>query len=159
LNRPPAEKNAAADDFRQASAAALRLLVRREHSAQELRYKLIGRGYSTDLAEQVVAGLREEGALSDCRFAENYTLARFERGFGPVRIQAELRERGISSELAGGAVAVPAFDWALSAYRQRRKRFGDAAPKDFAERARQMRFLQQRGFDTEQIRYALANKG
>jgi regulatory protein len=37
----------------------------------------------------------------------------------------------------------------------RRKRFGSAGPADFRERARQGRFLQYRGFSSEQIRAAL----
>jgi len=153
---PQAESADDADAFQQASATALRLLVRREHSAQELRYKLTSRGYPAVLAEQVVVALREQGALSDRRFAENYTQARFERGFGPLRIEAELRERGVSAGLVDTALADPDFDWTLSAYRQRRKRFGAGVPGDFSDRARQMRFLQQRGFTNEQIRSALA---
>lgn len=159
LAHPQAESAAADDDFRRASAAALRLLVRREHSAQELHYKLTGRGYPASLAQQIVAALREEGVLSDRRFSENYAMSRFERGFGPMRIEAELRERGVSAEMAGSVLDAPEFDWAQSARRQRHKRFDDAAPQDFAERARQMRFLQQRGFDSGQIRAALAEDG
>jgi len=37
----------------------------------------------------------------------------------------------------------------------RSKRFGDAMPEDFKERARQARFLQYRGFTSEQIREVL----
>lgn len=157
MNPRPAE-NATADDFRQASATALRLLARREHSEQELRYKLRSRGYAECLVENVLSSLREEGALSNCRYTESYVLTRYEHGFGPLRIVAELRERGVSPVLIDDVLASPGFDWAQSAWRQRLKRFGSGVPQDFSERARQMRFLQQRGFDNEQIRAALADE-
>jgi regulatory protein len=159
LNPLPADNAAAdADAFQQASAAALRLLARREHSTRELQHKLTDRGHDAALVDEVLAVLREEGALSDCRFAETYAQSRFERGFGPLRIEAELRERGVSPGLIDDALATPAFDWERSACRQRQKRFGSGVPDDFAGRARQMRFLQQRGFNNEQIRAALAGE-
>jgi regulatory protein len=99
--------------------------------------------------------LRDEGALSDRRFADTYVQARFDRGYGPLRIEAELRERGIGSLLAEEAMAGFAALWAPSAGRQRRKRFGSATPAGFGERARQMRFLQQRGFTGEEVRAAM----
>jgi regulatory protein len=37
----------------------------------------------------------------------------------------------------------------------RRKRFGDEPPQDYKERARQSRFLQYRGFTSDQIRQVL----
>jgi len=157
LNPRPAD-NTSADDYQQASAAALRLLARREHSTRELRHKLTGRGHDAALVDEVLAVLREEGALSDCRFAESYARSRFERGFGPLRIEAELRERGVSPALIDDALADPVFDWERSARGQRQKRFGSGLPEDFAGRARQMRFLQQRGFDNGQIRAALAGE-
>jgi len=156
--RPQAEGSDTAEAFRQACAAALRLLARREHSAQELRGKLTGRGYPGTLAEQVIEALHRENALSDDRFAESYARARFERGLGPLRIAAELRERGVAAALIETALAYADFDWVASALRQRHKRFGTAIPADFSERARQMRFLQQRGFSGDQIRRSLAGE-
>ena len=136
----------------------MRLLARREHSAQELRYKLGTRGYAAPVVDRVIAVLREENSLSDCRYAENYATSRYTRGFGPVRIEAELRERGVSADLIDEALSDPDLDWYGCACRQRRKRFGSGMPADFPERARQMRFLQQRGFDGAQIRAALAGE-
>jgi regulatory protein len=151
---PPADSEEQ-EAWQQAYATALRLLARREHSALELRVKLRSRRCPPALADQVLNALRDEGALSDQRFADAYVQARFERGYGPVRIEAELRERGIGGSLAEQAMADFAPLWAASAERQRRKRFGCGTPTGFSERARQMRFLQQRGFTGEQVRAAI----
>lgn len=155
LSLPQADNSDAAAQYQEVYATALRLLVRREHSVLELRHKLKARGCPRALVDQVVMALTDEGTLSDGRFAELYTRGRFERGFGPLRIAAELRERGLAQPLIEVALADYAGYWQDSAYRQRHKRFGRHAPREFGERARQMRFLQQRGFSGEQIRAAL----
>ena len=140
-----------AEACQQSYATALRLLARREHSEFELRYKLIGRHFSDSIVESVVMQLVDEGLLSDQRFAEVYARSRFERGYGPLRIRAELRERGISGDLTEQMLAGLSRRWVESAGRQRSKRFGHQLPADYRQRTKQMRFLQQRGFTAEQI--------
>jgi regulatory protein len=151
-NPPPTPEESGEDARQQACAAALRLLARREHSELELRHKLLARQFGGDLIERVVGELAGRGLLSDRRFADVYARARFERGFGPLRIRCELQQRGVAAELVGETLAQLSADWLDSATRQRRKRFGADPPEDARARTRQMRFLQQRGFTGEQIR-------
>jgi regulatory protein len=105
----------------------------------------------TATVEEVLARLAAEGLLSDARFAETYVCSRVQRGCGPLRIRDELRARGVDQALIDDRLH--AFDdrWREQIERVRSKRFGPAMPVDFRERARQMRFLQQRGFTPEQI--------
>ena len=126
---------------------AIRLLARREHSARELAHKLAARGCAADTIEQVLAELRDEGLQSDARFAEAHVHARLQRGYGPLRIRAELAERGIDEHLAEQALSPWADEWAERARAEWRKRFG-RAPRDRREWARQARFLQGRGYPT-----------
>lgn len=147
-SNPPADDNSAEQE---SYATALRLLARREHSEFELRHKLRGRNFTDTIVDIVVIQLLDQGLLSDQRFAEVYAQGRFERGYGPLRIQAELRERGVSGNLTEPILAGFSRFWVKSAGRQRNKRFGQQIPNEYRERARQMRFLQQRGFTSEQI--------
>ncbi len=142
------------EEYRQIYATALRLLTRREHSSLELRNKLLARDLDERLIMTVLDELIEQDLLSEQRFAEFFVRGRFERGYGPVRIRAELRERGISANGADAGLADLSGAWVESAMKQREKRFGAHHPDEFRERARQMRFLQQRGFSGEQIRAA-----
>lgn len=151
-NPPPAPEGDANEIWDKACATALRLLVRREHSELELRHKLLARQFDDDIIDRVVAELVGQGLLSDRRFADAYVRGRFERGFGPLRIQSELHQRGVAADLAAQTLAELSGDWVDSATRQRHKRFGAVRPEDARERARQMRFLQQRGFTGDQIR-------
>lgn len=153
MTRPddePAEVGAA--DVR---AAATRLLARREYARVELERRLTGRGLPRPVVAEVLDALAAENLLSDERFAESFVRARADRGYGPTRIRRELAERGVAGELADEAIAGAETDWDSLALRVRVKRFGPEVPPDFPGRARQMRFLNYRGFTEAQIRAAL----
>ena len=137
-----------------ARLAAMDLLARREHSLAELREKLAAREFDPEEIEAALAGLARQGLASDARFTEGFIAARIRKGQGPIRIRAELAERGIDAEAIARALA-EAADWLALAREVRARRFGAAAPKDFRERARQSRFLQYRGFAADQIRAAM----
>jgi regulatory protein len=157
--RPPRRKHEGPDDpadQQQIRAAAVALLARREHSVRELKQKLARRGYAADACDTVIADLERRGLISEARFVESFVSHRSSRGQGPVRIRAELRELGVGEELADPALESIDLDWVELAGSVRRRRFGDSVPRSFAERAKQARFLQYRGFTQEQIRAALA---
>lgn len=143
------------DAEQQARAAALRLLARREHSRQELALKLRQRRVPADIIERVLDDYEHEGWLSDERFAGVYGRQRRDLGYGPVRIRSELHQRGVQlwpAELA----EMSDSDWCELAIRAREKRFGLASLEDdWPEKARQARFLSQRGFSGEQVERAL----
>ncbi len=130
--------------------AAMDYLARREHSRRELKQKLSRKDFPPDEIESVLDALEQDRLLDDGRFAEAYVHARVNRGFGPVRIRHELRERGVREALAEQALARWRDDWITLAQQQQQKRFG-AMADSYAERARQARFLQHRGFTSEQI--------
>jgi regulatory protein len=127
-------------------------LARREHSEQELARKLTTRGYAPETVATTLAALVADRLLSNARFAEAFVHARIQRGSGPQKIRAELRERGISDEMIDNCLEAFADSWRELAREVREKRFGSRQPMDFRERSRQMRFLQQRGFNAEQIK-------
>lgn len=132
------------------------LLARREHSTEELRRKLIAKGFGSDEITELLVGLTEEKLLSDERFSESYLHYRAGKGFGPLYIQARLRERGVNDALITESVDIGAAHWRERAREAQRKRYGaHGLPQDYHERARQARFLHSRGFTAEQINAAL----
>ena len=134
---------------------AVHLLSRREHSAYELDQKLNQKGFDSAFVDKVIARLTAEGLQSDDRFTEAFVRYRANNGRGPQRIQSELRERGVSEKIQAAYLDAGDAQWLECAEQVRCKRFGDAPPEDFKERARQARFLQYRGFTSEQIREVL----
>ena len=137
--------------------AALGLLARREHSAHELRRKLLDKGHPPAEVATVVSDLVRDKLLSDERFTEMYVHVRTSKGYGPLHIGAALRERGVSKELIAQFVDGNDVAWRKRAAEARLKRFGHTLPANFAERARQARFLGARGFTGAQIGAVLKN--
>ena len=142
-------------------ARALQYLARREYSRAELRKKLLPHVQADDDFEQafdssgpvnldaLLDDLTVRGWLSDERAATQLVHAKRSR-FGTQRITHELRQRGIAEELI--SAALPELkDSELAAAREVwQKKFG-VAPQDEKEKARQVRFLQSRGFSMDAI--------
>ncbi len=127
------------------------LLARREHSLAELREKLAARDFSPADIDAALADLSREGLADEVRFVEAFVASRIRKGQGPIRIRAELVQRGVDGEIIAQYLA-NACDWPALARDVRAKRFGASPPKDFRDRARQSRFLEYRGFTVEQVR-------
>lgn len=135
--------------------AAMDLLARREHSYQELQRKLAARFDVPELIRTELDCLREERLQSDVRFAEAYIHSRAQRLYGPLRIRIELTERGIADAIVANAMQQSEVDWQGNLLKLMRNKFGDAAPSDIKEKAKRLRFLQYRGFITEDARALL----
>lgn len=133
----------------------MRLLARREHARSELAAKLRQRGFDGQVIREVLSDLETRGLLSDERFAEEYVRYRYNRGYGPLRIRAELRERGVDDHVSDRWLNDPELDWTAAARAARRKRFGVSEADDLRARQREQRFLSYRGFTGEQIRAVL----
>ncbi len=143
------------DEFSRARAVALRLLARREHSRQELSVKMRQRKFAGDVIRRVLDEYEERGWLDDHRFAELYARQRMELGYGPLRIQGELQQRGIHFT-PENMQDMTEEDWCRNAILARDKRYGLAdLSGDWDEKARQARFLGRRGFSASQIERAL----
>lgn len=138
---------------------AMDFLARREYGRSELIDKLANAGYDTDLVEVEVDRLADEGLQSDERFAGSFVQSRINQGKGPVRVRQDLKERGMASALVDDALSAAGCDWFELARSVRERKFGAALPTDFAEKARQMRFLQYRGFESEQVQAAVRSRG
>ena len=130
--------------------AAMNLLARREHLRAELAVKLSKRfGPELDL-EPVLDQLEQDNLLCDQRFVESYLRYRSTSGYGPARIEQELRQKGAPASMVSEAMAESDTDWQALAREVRLKKFGPDEPADFREKSRQLRFLQYRGFTGEQ---------
>lgn len=129
-----------------------------EHCRQEMLDKCKAWGLTPDAAERVVGQLVGERFVDDNRFAPLYVRdkARF-GGWGPVKVRAQLRAKGIDDETASSAIE--AFDkdeWdeiLLHALRQKLRTTKKDDPRKLF--ASMVRFGMRRGFDYASIRHAL----
>ena len=128
---------------------ALGLLARREHSRLELHHKLTRRGFDSSEVTDVLQQLIADGWLDEQRYAEVYASARADKGYGPLRIQRELRERGIEDAIIDSILRSLDDFWLAKLSQLCQRRF--QKPKNLADKAKQQQFLRQRGFTFEQI--------
>lgn len=134
-------------------ARALKYLSAREHSRLELGRKLSRYAQEGDDVEALLDWLEAARFLSQSRFSESLVHRRASR-FGNSRILSELQMHGIDGEDLTDIRSSLSLDEAARACEVWRRKFKHA-PADAAERAKQMRFLQQRGFSHSAIQAAM----
>ncbi|HTQ78173.1 MAG TPA: recombination regulator RecX [Burkholderiales bacterium] len=126
---------------------ALRLLARREHSRRELERKLSPHAGSADDLRNLVSELATKNQLSEARFAEERA-RRLARKYGVARIRQDLKAKGVPEDLVARFATTSEELERARAILERKYR---APATTREERARRMRFLQQRGFSSEII--------
>lgn len=134
-----------------AKSVAVRLLSRREHSAFEIRDKLLKRDFEESEIAQAIAELIQGDWLSDERFAEAYIRMRQLKGFGPIRISMELNERGVEESIIDTYLHPHDVAWLQSLMKQYEKKYKNKTIEDYNDKAKRIRFFQYRGFALDAI--------
>ena len=128
---------------------ALRLLARREHTRAELAQKLSRYAEEHDNLEALIDDLAQTDLVSDQRFAEHFIAAKQKR-FGHLKIAHELRAKGLNAETIT-QLTVTSREQELESARAVWQRKFPSPPVSAVEKAKQMRFLQGRGFSSDTI--------
>ncbi|HEX3397447.1 MAG TPA: regulatory protein RecX [Steroidobacteraceae bacterium] len=129
-------------------------MARRDYSSEDLRLKLLEKGYDACVVLPLLDALRDEKLLDDRRYLENFVAYHAARGQGPLRIRVDLRRHGLQGARVEAYLdAYP--DWIVVLNQARLKKFGAKPARNYADRQLQARFLSYRGFTSAQIRMAL----
>ena len=145
------------EEYQRARAIAIRLLSLREQSRSELIRRLINRDIGNECAEQLLDQLAEQDWQSDQRFCENLFETRRNNGYGPIRIRAELEQHRIDPGLIDEVTTRSADEWLERLEQLYRKKYRESVIDSAKERAKRSRFLNQRGFSSEQIQKLFSN--
>lgn len=135
--------------------AAMGILAGREYLQSQLAEKLAKKFDHSSHIPAVLERLVEENLQSDQRFIEAFIRSRISRGQGETRIRLELKQRGASPNLVNQLLIEAEVDWFEMALQTATVKFGQSQPADAKEKAKRMRFLQYRGYNFDQINYAL----
>lgn len=132
--------------------AAFRLLTRREHSQFELRHKLTQKGWSAATVDELIQELASKGWQSDERFIGSFIREKLMQGQGRIKIIAQAtQQRGVDRQLVEAALAEHAVDWQQRCRELHQRKFGEQPPADRKEWSKRVRYLQQRGFNGDEI--------
>ena len=129
------------------------MLARREYSRPELARKLAPFAENPEDIPGLLDDFERRGWLSERRVVEQ-VLASRRRRFGAQRIAHELRGKGLSEAAIAGAQLQLQESELETARAVWMKKFG-VMPANARDKARQMRFLQGRGFSLDIIRRLL----
>ena len=150
---PPSRPAPVPLDARRARLVAAELLSRRAWTRAELARRLTRRGAPAPVVAEVVADLVARGYLDDAAFARRGVEARSSRGYGPARLRAELRARGVEPDVIEAALASPSAADPLGPARDLARRRLPALRRGRPERlaARLRDVLLRRGFAPETV--------
>jgi len=132
------------------------LLSRREHSVQELQNKLRVRDFQEDEIAEVIDYLRLNDYLSEARFADCLYRTRMNKGYGKRFIENELAQKGIDQAEIKVAAENLEIDWYHQAEQVYLKRFNNRDIVDQKDKEKRIRFMQYRGFSSDEIFTILA---
>ncbi|MEB3790347.1 regulatory protein RecX [Acinetobacter sp. IK40] len=133
---------------------AFALLTRRDYSQAELIAKLNQYAINSEEVEKLVEELAQNNYQSDQRVAELTLASQLRKGKGLQRIKQALKAKQLDAELI--TEELQEVDWLDQAYQLKLKKFGEEVATDPKIKARQIRFLQYRGFDMGVIMKAIA---
>jgi regulatory protein len=129
-------------------------LARRDYASEDLRLKLLEKGYDASVVLPLLDALRDEKLIDDRRYLENFVAYHAARGQGPLRIRLDLRRHGLHGQVVNEYLdSYP--EWIAQLQKARLKKFGATPATNYAARQLQARFLSYRGFTSAQIRMAL----
>ena len=143
-----------ADDLLAAKQVATRQLSYRSRSSAELRQTLHQRGFPDQIIDDVIARFTELGYLDDADFARRWIQTREQLAPRGARLlRQELRQKGISADLAEEAIQEADLDDIESAARIAERRLPRMSDLDRdTKRRRLAAYLERRGFSYDVIR-------
>ncbi len=130
-------------------------LARREYSRKELSKKLKTRKFTAHEIEQVLDELVKRGWQSDQRYCESFVRFRVMKGQGPRKIQYELQQKGVDSEIIASVLQLYDALWLQLCENVLSKKYVNRIPSSLDEKAKRYRFLTARGFPAELIRQVM----
>ncbi len=135
---------------------AYSVLAVREHSRQELYWKLRRREWCDDAEiNGLLDALEADNILSDDRYAESLVRSSLCRGHGRLKIRHKLLETGVATSLIQKHLEDVDINWYSQIHDVRIKKYGEILPNELADKAKLSRFLAGRGFEAELIRKEL----
>jgi len=135
-----------------AIALAQQFLAKQERSESSLFDYLINKGCSSDTAQSVLETAKENSWVSDERFCLRYCEQQLCKGYGPILITENLRDKGLSTAAIIKAVSsIEHSTWEQAAILALEKKFG----RDFnnSSRISLVQYLERRGFNDDYMMF------
>ena len=125
------------------------LLARKNYSEFELRGKLKKYAENQSDIDTVIEQMLEYKYIDDSTYALSLFRSEVQKGHGLMRLKQSFQSKGV--DIATVQAAVDDVNWFQAAYDLKVKKFGIAIASDEKQKAKQIRFLQYRGFSLDVV--------
>lgn len=149
-------------DFNKALKYSFLLLKYRERSKNELIFRLKKKGYSFSLAKEVLNYLEDNNYVNDKKFVDSFVSYSLQKGWGPRRIDFNLKKLGISFRFREQALQGQVYSDRIREIAQKRSAYYRKIKPSLSKKLiyqRIIRVLTAKGFDYEDIFREMQNLG
>ena len=138
---------------REIVSASLRLLAMRDMSRMEFARKLAAKAFTPEDIAAAVVWCEADGWLNETRYAE-VTARRLGHKYGATRIAQTLKQKGVPNGAVAETLSAMKDGELARAQAVLERKFRDA-PSNAEQRAKQIRYMQTRGFSFDVIKRAM----
>jgi regulatory protein len=133
------------------------LLSRQEYSRRDLTIKLQKKEASPEYIEILLDWCESLNYINETRYCEGFIRRHLAKGHGFARIKSEASAKGIDKTLLSFQIDEMEIDWYEMARAAYNKKFSAlTATPDYKQKAKIVRYLMYRGFNYEQIEFAIS---
>jgi len=150
------------EEYQAVKDRCYKLLSGRDHGAEELKRKLIKKGFSPDMCEQVISEFREKDLLNDRTYASKFAHDKYElKQWGPKKIKSALFKKGVPKDVISDVISelkqnIDPVDTCVELALKRRRHFL-REPDSFKRSQKIFRYLAGKGYSSDKIKKALPN--
>ncbi|SRR6056297_974004 len=150
------------EEYQAVKDRCYRLLSGRDHGAEELKRKLIRKGFSESMSSKVVTEFREKDLLNDKSYALKFAQDKYHlKQWGPRKIQSALFKKGVPNQIITEVIHelksnINPVDTCIELALKRRRHFL-REPDSFKRKQKIFRYLAGKGYSSDKIKKALPN--
>jgi len=150
------------EEYQAVKDRCYKLLSGRDHGAEELKRKLVRKGFSESMSSKVVTEFREKDLLNDKSYALKFAQDKYHlKQWGPRKIQSALFKKGVSNQIITEVIHelksnINPVDTCIELALKRRRHFL-REPDSFKRKQKIFRYLAGKGYSSDKIKKALPN--
>ncbi len=139
-----------------AKAKAFDIVARKMVTERELRTKLADKGYDKIICDIVIETMRDYNYINDADYCVSFFEYATSKGWGQMKIRAELKRRGVQDSTVSQAMADFEDCPEKRIYDILCRKFENVDFKDYKQKQKVVRFFASRGFDFDSIQSAVS---
>lgn len=150
------------EEYQSVKERCYRLLSGRDHGAEELKRKLIQKGFSPSMCDQVVEEFRKKDLLNDRAYASKFAYDKYHlKQWGPKKIKSALFKKGVPKAVISDVIKelknnINPVDTCIELALKRRRHFLRETDT-FKRNQKIFRYLAGKGYSSDKIKKAMPN--